>query len=62
MCMHACVLSRDRLFVTPWTVAHQSPLFMGFSSKNTGVGCHFFLQGMNVLCRTLILLDVTRLP
>ena len=30
---------------TPWTVAYQAPLSMGFSSKNTGVGCHFLLQG-----------------
>ena len=29
---------------TPWTVAHQAPLSMGFSRKNTGVGCHFLLQ------------------
>ena len=32
-------------FATPWTVAHQSPLPMGFSGKNTGVGCHFFSRG-----------------
>ena len=31
---------------TPWTVAHQAPLFMGFSGKNTGVGCHALLQGI----------------
>ena len=30
--------------VTPWTVACQASLSMGFSSKNTGVGCHFLLQ------------------
>ena len=30
-----------RLFVTPWTVARQAPLSVGFSWKNTGVGCHF---------------------
>ena len=24
------VLSHVQLFVTPWTVAHQAPLFMGF--------------------------------
>ena len=24
--------------LTPWTVAHQAPLSMGFSGKNTGVG------------------------
>ena len=32
-------------FKTPWTVACQAPLFMGFPSKNTGLGCHFLLQG-----------------
>ena len=35
-----------RLFVTPWTVAHQAPLSMEFSSKKTGVGCYFLLQGL----------------
>ena len=35
-----------QLFVTPWTVAHQAPLSMGFSSKNTGVSCHALLQGI----------------
>ena len=39
----SCIL----LFVTPWTVAHQSPLSMRFSRlKNTGVGCRFLLQGI----------------
>ena len=32
--------------VTPWTVARQAPLSMGFLSKNTGVGCPFLLQGI----------------
>ena len=31
-------------FVTPWTVAHQASLSMGFSGKNTGVDCHFLLH------------------
>ena len=32
---------------SPWTVAYQAPLFMGFPRlKNTGVGCHFLLQGL----------------
>ena len=31
---------------TPWTVAHQVPLSMEFPGKNTGVGCHFLLQGI----------------
>ena len=28
------------------TVAHQAPLSMNFSGKNTRVGCHFLLQGI----------------
>ena len=31
---------------TPWTVACQAPLSMGFSGKNSGVDCHFLLQGI----------------
>ena len=43
---HACVLSRVWLFATPWTIARQFPLSMGFFlGKNTRVGCHFLLQG-----------------
>ena len=30
--------------MTPWTVALQALLFMGFPSKNLGVGCYFLLQ------------------
>ena len=30
----------------PWTIAHQALLSMGFSRQNTGVGCHFLLQGI----------------
>ena len=32
--------------VTPWTVAHQAPLSMRFPKQDTGVGCHFLLQGI----------------
>ena len=39
-------LSHVRLFVSPWTVDHQAPLSMEFSRKNTGMGCHFLLQGI----------------
>ena len=40
----ACLLShfsRVRLFVTPWTVAHQAPLSMGISSQEcwSGLPC-----------------------
>ena len=37
------------LFSIPWTVAYPAPLSMEFSrspGKNTGVGCHFLLQGI----------------
>ena len=36
-----CVLSRVRLFVTPWTAAHQAPLSMGFSRQEdwSGLPC-----------------------
>ena len=30
----------------PWIVAPQAPLSMRFPGKNTGVGCHFLLQGV----------------
>ena len=42
--MRACALSCFscvRLFVTPWTVAHQAPLSMGFSRQEdwSGLPC-----------------------
>ena len=33
--------SRVQLCAIPETAAHQAPPSLGFSSKNTGVGCHF---------------------
>ena len=42
--VHVCVLSHFscvRLFVTPWTVALQAPLFMGFSSQEYWNGLPF---------------------
>ena len=30
------------ILVTPWTVACQAPLSIGFPGQNTGVGSHFF--------------------
>ena len=43
-----CLLnSHIPLFVTPWAVAHQVPLSMKFSGKNTRVGCHSLLQGIS---------------
>ena len=40
--------SRVQLCATPQTAAHQAPPSLGFSGKNTGVGCHFLLQCMKV--------------
>ena len=42
----ACLLSHFccvLLFATPWTVAHQAPLWDS-PGKNTGVGCHALLK------------------
>ena len=39
-------LSRGQFLATPWTIALQTSLSLGFSSKNTGMGCHFLLQGI----------------
>ena len=33
-------ISCVRIFVTLCTVDHEAPLCMGFSTKDTGVGCH----------------------
>ena len=33
-------------FATLWTVAHQTPLSLGFPRQNTGVDCHVLLQGI----------------
>ena len=33
-------------FVTPWTIDPRLLCPWDFPGKNTGVGCHFFLQGI----------------
>ena len=38
-------LSRVRLFVTPWTVAYQAPLFMRFPGQESWSGFPFPLPG-----------------
>ena len=46
-CMRECVLSHFshiRLFVTPWTVAHQASLSVGFSRQENWSGSHSLLQ------------------
>jgi len=39
-------------FATPWPAAHQAPLSMDCPGKNTGLGCHFLLQGIFPLQET----------
>ena len=39
--IHVYVLSRDQLFVTPWTAALQAALFMGFSRQEYWSGLPF---------------------
>ena len=39
-------LSHVQLFATLWTVAYQALPPWDFPGKNTGVGCHFLLQGI----------------
>ena len=40
ICMHACSVVSNS-FVTPWTVAGQAPLSMGFSRQEYGSGLLF---------------------
>ena len=40
-----CVLSRVQLFVTPWTIAHQAPLSVGFSKQDYWSGLPFPFPG-----------------
>ena len=44
--------SRVQLCATPWTAVHHAPPSMGFSSQETGVGCHSLLQCMKVKSET----------
>ena len=39
-------LTHVLLFATPWAVAHQAPLFMGFSRQEYSNECRFLLQGI----------------
>ena len=47
VCVCVCVCAQSCLTLCdPWTVAHQAPLSMDFPGRNTGVRCHFLLQGI----------------
>ena len=45
------VCSRVRLFETPWAVAARLLCPWDSPGKNTGVGCHFLLQGIFLIRR-----------
>ena len=46
-CVHAhSCQSSPALWPHGLYIAHQAPVSMGFSCKNTRVGCHFLLQGI----------------
>ena len=38
VCVCVCSFSHVRLFVVPWIVGHQAPLFMGFSRQEYWTG------------------------
>ena len=44
--MCAPSLSHVQFFATPWTLPARLLCLWDFSDKNTGVGCHFLLQGI----------------
>ena len=45
VCMLSC-FSHVQVFATLWIVARRAPLSKAFTpAKNTGMGCHAFLQG-----------------
>ena len=41
MCAYAQLPSHVQLFATPWTVAHQAPLSMGFPRQEHWIGLPF---------------------
>ena len=45
-CAVLSCFSSNCLFITLWTVAHQALCPGSSLGKNTGVGCHFLLQGI----------------
>ena len=49
LCPRVVVISVTKscsILVTPWTLAHQAPMFVGLPRQEYWVGCHFLLQGI----------------
>ena len=44
VCVLSCLVMSNSAIL--WATVHPAPLSMDFPGKNTGVGCHFFLQGI----------------
>ena len=44
LCMYAQSFNFSNFFVTPWTVAHQAPLFMGLSQAGIMEWVAFFFS------------------
>ena len=42
--------SRVQLFATPWTIAHQAPLSMGFSGQDYWSGFPTQVSNLHLLC------------
>ena len=63
-----CCFSHVGLFMTLWTIAHQTPLPWDSPDKNTRVGCHallqgtFLMQGSNSHLLCLLLWQACSLP
>ena len=55
LCMCKHVLNHVQLFATPWAVACQAPLSMGFFRQDYRVDCHFLPQGLYTGVNPLLL-------
>ena len=49
--MHYLISSHVPLFATPWTIAHQVPVSMGFSRQKYCTGSDFLLHIILLLIR-----------
>ena len=61
----SCVLShfsRVQVFTTPWTLAHQAPLFMGFSWQEYWSGLPCYPPGIEPVSPVSSVLQVGSLP
>ena len=58
---YSCLVSHDRLFVIPWTVAHQTPLSMEFSRQNYWSGL-LSRANDNFICQYRLVYAVVTTP